>query len=489
MKMFGRAPLGVALGILLASSSVGQQQEAVPPPIGDQVLDVIGTADWHRAHWGIDVRDAATGERVLGHNAERLFVPASNLKLVVAAAAAHLLGADFRYATEFFRTGPLNGETIEGDLVVYGTGDPNLSGRFDRPMTADLEAFADSLLGRGVRRIEGGIVADVSHWRHEPLHMDWEYYDMRWWYAAPTGPLGFNDNAIDFTIRPGEPGAPAEVSWKPETDSFVFLNKARTSAAGGDATWDFDRIPGTDTIFAYGEMPADARAKTEHFSVRDPALFFGLMLRQVLHERGVEVVRPGVKVIRDRLESGGAEREPLFTYWSRPLPDVLGPILLRSQNWFAEQLLKTLGREISEEGSWEAGLEVVETYLREDVGLDALDFSLRDASGLAGGNLITPAALTEILVHLHGTEAGELVWDALPASAEAVGSLRARFLELPGRVRAKTGHIRNVDSLTGFVRTASGRLLAFSVIVNGTPATSAATIDAIDQVVRLVAKM
>ncbi len=477
------------VGVAMFSPLAAQNQAVETAPLTDQVLDVIGSGEWRRAHWGIDVRDAATGEEILSHNGDRLFVPASNLKLVVSSVAAQLLGADFHYHTSFFRTGPVVDGVLKGDVVVFGTGDPNLSGRFDRPMTADLEAFADSLAKRGISRIAGGIVADVSYWKDEPLHGDWEYYDLNWWYAAPTGPLGFNDNAIDFTIRPGPPGGPARVTWKPEQAPFVFENRSRTVAPGAEATWDFRRVPGTDTIFAYGDIPADARPETEHFAVRDPGEYFGAMLRSTLEAKGIDVDEEEVRVVRDAVAGALEDREPLFTYWSRPFQDVIGPILLRSQNWFAEQLLKTLGRELEGEGSWKAGLTIEEAYLRDEVGLDTLSFELRDASGLSAGNLIAPSALTRLLSHLYGTPAGKLVWSSLPVSGSPDGSLRARFLDIPGRVRAKTGHIRNVDSLAGYLTSDSGRVVAFSVVVNGTPANSETTRDAIDRVVRILARM
>jgi D-alanyl-D-alanine carboxypeptidase/D-alanyl-D-alanine-endopeptidase (penicillin-binding protein 4) len=488
IRSYPRTAALALLGGVLGTGPV-HAQAAATEPLGGQVLDVIASGEWHRAHWGIDVRDAATGAEVFSYNADRLFVPASNLKLVVAATAAHHLGAEYRYTTSFFATGPITDGVLEGDLVVVGTGDPNLSGRFDRPMTGDLEAFADSLRARGVWRIAGGVVADVSTWADEPLHPDWENYDMSWWYAAPTGPLGFNDNAIDFTIRPGAPGTPARVTWKPETRAFVFANRSRTVRAGEESDWDLARIPGTDTIYVYGDVPADARARTEHFAVRDPGAFFATVLLETLLANGIEVGNAQVRVDRDPVAAALSEREALFTYASRPLTDVIGPILLRSQNWFAEQLLKTLGREFRSEGSWEAGLDVERSYLRDEVGLDTLAFQLRDASGLSAGNLMSPAAMARLLVHVRGTDAGAIVWDALPVAASEEGSLRARFTDLPGRVRAKTGSIRNVDSLSGYLEADSGRLLAFSVIVNGTPLSSARTRDVIDRVVRILARM
>jgi len=166
---------------------------------------------------------------------------------------------------------------------------------------------------------------------------------------------------------------------------------------------------------------------------------------------------------------------------------VIGPVLQTSQNWFAEQLLKTLGKEVRGEGSWDAGLKVETEFLRDVAGIDTTEFRLRDASGLSTGNLVTPAALTRLLRHIATSPRQRVVLEALPVSAAQTGSLRTRFTDLPGRVRAKTGSVRNVASLSGLVRTDAGRELAFSIIVNGSGLPTGRVTEAIDRVVRQLA--
>jgi D-alanyl-D-alanine carboxypeptidase/D-alanyl-D-alanine-endopeptidase (penicillin-binding protein 4) len=152
------------------------------------------------------------------------------------------------------------------------------------------------------------------------------------------------------------------------------------------------------------------------------------------------------------------------------------------------ELLKTLGREVKGEGSWRAGLEVEQEFLRDVVGIDPAAFHLRDASGLSTGNLITPAALNRLVRYLATSPRARPALDALPVNAGATGSLRNRLTDLPGRVRAKTGSVRNVASLSGLVRTDSGAELAFAILANGTGLPGSRLTAAIDQVVRLIAR-
>ncbi|HSJ13771.1 MAG TPA: D-alanyl-D-alanine carboxypeptidase/D-alanyl-D-alanine-endopeptidase [Longimicrobiales bacterium] len=453
--------------------------------IAARLAAVLDTGAMARVHWGIDVRDASTGQVLFGRNAHRLFIPASSLKLVVAAAAAHHLPASFRYRTTFLAGGPLRDGVLEGDLIVRGRGDPTISGRYEPAMTTLLAAFADSLRARGVRRISGAVVADETEWPYQPVHGDWEAYDLNWWYAARVGPLGFNDNAVDFRVAPGAVGQRARITWQPDTRAFHFRNDTRTVAAGRPTTLDFDRVPGTDSIFAYGEIPADASARTESFAVRDPAHYFAMVLAEQLARAGIAIDSAHVRISRPpQLPARGTV---LFEYLSPPLARIVGPVLQTSQNWFAEQLVRTLGHEVSGEGSWAAGLAVERRFLSDVVGIDSATFRLRDGSGLSGGNLITPASLSRLLVHVRRDPRQQVVRDALPVSAAETGSLRRRLQDLPGRVQAKTGSIRNVDSLSGLLRTDSGRELAFSIVANGSGVSSARMRNVIDAAVRILA--
>ncbi|HEU0014511.1 MAG TPA: D-alanyl-D-alanine carboxypeptidase/D-alanyl-D-alanine-endopeptidase [Longimicrobium sp.] len=455
--------------------------------LNERIEAVLRRPHLRRTHWGIEVRDAQSGRVLYARDADKLFIPASNLKLVVAAAAAHHLDPEFRYRTTLHATGPVRGGALQGDLVVRGSGDPTISGRYFDGRTAVLEGLADSLRARGIRRITGGIVADESAWDAEYVRGDWEAYDLRWWYAAPVGALGFNDNAVDFRVEPGAGvGQPARISGSPASAAYTLVNATTTVARGRPHTLDFERVPGTDRIRAYGQIPLGTATRTESFAVREPARWLGTVFREVLAQEGITVGRREVHVVSHPAASPAAGAAALVEYRSPPLPRVIGPILLNSQNWFAEQLAKTLGREVRGEGSWSAGLAVERDFLSRVVGIDSADFVLRDASGLSSGNLVTPRALVALLDHVRRTPRQRIVREALPVSGRS-GSLQRRLEDLPGRVAAKTGYIGNVDTLSGFLTLADGREVVFSILANGSGQPSSRMKEAIDDIVRAVA--
>lgn len=449
-------------------------------------LHRVADGDLERAHWGVAVYDLDARRWVTLHNADRWFVPASNQKLVVSAVALERLGPGFTYRTSVYAGGPIEDGVLRGDLVLYGRGDPNLSGRHAPGMLSIFEALADSLAARGVNRVTGDLVADESHWDDESTRGDWSIYDVLWWYAAPVGALGFNDNSIDFRIRPGpEVGAPPIVEGEPRSSFYTLENRAVTGPRGSPTTFDLTRVPGTNHVVAFGSLPLDGPTWTEYFAVTDPARYTGTVLREVLERRGIRI-GGGVRTVSDPALSAVAAGDtiPLASHTSPPLAKVVEAINSRSQNWHAEQLLKTLGRELAGRGSWEAGLEVERATLAA-LGIDTLDFELRDGSGLAATNLATPRGLVKVLARARSRSWGAVFEASLPVAAET-GSLKRRYhgTSGAGRVRAKTGFIENVYALSGYLTTLRGRDLAFSVIVNGTGAgMDEEALDAIDRLV------
>jgi D-alanyl-D-alanine carboxypeptidase/D-alanyl-D-alanine-endopeptidase (penicillin-binding protein 4) len=434
-----------------------------------------------QAQWGIEMRDAATGRLLYARDAERRFIPASNLKLVVAAAAAHHLPAGFRFRTTLLGTGPVVNGTLRGDMVLYGRGDPMISDRYFPTRAAVWEMLADSLRARGITRVSGAVVADESWFDTEYVRGDWETYDTRWWYGAPVSALGFNDNSIDFRVE-GAPGRP-RITWEPRS-SYVTLENAATTAAG-PATIDFERAG--SGVRAYGTLPAGAAPRTEHFAVASAARYAGTTFRETVERRGIDVATDEVRVVSDPARSPARGATVLAEHRSPPLAQAIGPILLNSQNWFAEQLLKTLGREVRGAGSWDAGIAVERAFLTSVVGIDSADFVLRDGSGLSAGNLVTPRSLVRLLAYVRRTPRQSVVREALPVSG-GKGSLSARFTDLPGRVRAKTGYIGNVDSLAGYLTLADGREVIFAIIANGSGQPSSRMKAGIDDIVRAAAR-
>jgi D-alanyl-D-alanine carboxypeptidase/D-alanyl-D-alanine-endopeptidase (penicillin-binding protein 4) len=460
---------------------------AAVPTLAEKIEAILERPAVERALWGIEVWDPARGEAIYRHNAEKHFVPASNLKLVVATAGAHLLGAEYRYSTTLYATGAIEGGVLRGDLVVYGTGDPMLSARYAPTLTSIFEAWADSLQAHGVRRIRGGIVADQSAWDTVYTNGDWSEYDLLWWYAAPTGALGYNDNSINFRVAPGETvGAPAKITAEPRSSFYRFDNRTTTVAAGAPQTLDFSRVPGTNRIFAYGEIPFGTASGTEYFAVVDPARYTATVLKEVLERKGIRVGRSEVRVHSDAATSPARGAREIFVHHSPPLPQVVLPILRTSQNWFADQLLKTLGKELRGEGSWQAGRAVERDFLVRTVGIDSAAFVLRDGSGLSSANLITPHALVQLLAFARTMPESAVVREALPVSGQP-GSLRTRLTDLGGRVAAKTGYIYHTDALSGYLTLDDGRELIFSIIANASGSPSAQVKAAIDDIVRAVA--
>jgi serine-type D-Ala-D-Ala carboxypeptidase/endopeptidase (penicillin-binding protein 4) len=434
----------------------------------------------------VEAYDPGTRRVLYARDAEKLFVPASNLKLVVTGTAARTLGAAYRWRTSVYGTGAVSDGTLRGDLVLFGRGDPTLSGRYGASRTAGLEALADSLRAHGIRRVTGDVVGDQSWWDDDLIRGEWQSYDLLWWYGAPVGALGFNDNSVDFRIEPGPAvGQPARITWQPQSAYVRLENRTRTVARDQPQTLDLRRGSTPGSIVAYGETPLGAGLRTEAFAVDDPARYTATVFREVLIARGI-AVDGGVRVNSDPSRAPSASAVALAERLSPPLPEVVAPILLRSQNWIAEMLLKTVARERRGRGSWDAGLAVEREFLERDVGVDSTAFRLRDASGLAGENLITPHAFVQILDYVWRTPGEALVKAGMPV-AGSPGSLQARFPDLTGRVRAKTGYISNVDSLSGYVTLADGREVVFSIVVNGTGLSSSRVRTAIDDVVRAIA--
>lgn len=447
-----------------------------------------------RAHWGILISDGS-GRTLYGANADRLFVPASNMKLVVTAAAVALLPPDYRAVTSIYATGPVADGVLDGDLVVYGRGDPTFSTRcygIDTTLAGACESawdridsLAAQIAAHGVRHVRGAIVGDGSYFDGQVLHPSWESYDLNWWYAAPVSALGFNDNSVDLTYRPGRsPDAPVSIDIAPNVGLFTLENRTRTLPAGERRTIDFFRTPGTHHLWAEGGLSVDARERTEYFAVPDPNLYFAAALRTALGRAGVSVGGPTLATSDSLRYATWRDTPPIAEITSRPLGDFIFPVLNSSQNWFAEMLLKTLGRIASGEGSWGAGLAVERAFLIDSVGLDSTAFWLSDGSGLSAGNLASPSALVSLLRYMDTHPRRDVFRAALPQSG-AVGSLRRRFVgtRLEGRVFAKTGSIFHVNALSGYIDRPDGERLVFSVMVNNHAARSTDVLAAIDSVV------
>src|SRR2546423_1815730 len=307
--------------------------------------------------------------------------------------------------------------------------------------------------------------------------------------AAVPLPADYRGTPRRYANRPREAGvgAPAVITWSPDLSLVTLENRARTVPADSSSTIgdNFFKSGGGWSIRAEGTVALGRKPWVESVAVPDPNLYAARALATSLGRKGVAVTGGAVGTT-DSLAYRAARccGSPLVEYRGRPLPDVIFPILNTSQNWFAEMLLKVLGREVKGEGSWTAGLDVERRFLTDSVKIDSTAFALEDGSGLAAGNLVTPHAFAQLLAYMHRHPKGAAFVAALPHAGQP-GSLLKRFAGTPleGRVIAKTGSIDRVNSLSGYIEQPNGRTVTFSVQANGHAVPYQQMLNQIDSVV------
>jgi len=464
--------------LILASLTISSTLQG--QSLDRRLTRLLDAPPFNRATWNVFVQDDR-GRVLFNRNGDRFSVPASNTKLVVSATAAVLLPADYRVRTSIYANGTVSDGVLQGDLILYGRGDPTWSqrcfgidtlaaGACDSTWTA-VDAIADSVKAKGIRRVTGRIVGDGSYFEPQIVHWNWGSFDLNWWYAAPVSGLGFHDNSVDFHITPGAAeGQPPKITWNPDLGMIGFENRARTGPADSGSTIgdNFFRKPGTLDIWAEGTAALGRSPWIESFALPDPNLYAARALAASLQRKGVSIEGGAASTTDSMAFRAVRLSTPLAEYLGRPLTDIIFPILNTSQNWFAEMLLKILGREMEGEGSWEKGLEAEKRFLIDSVKIDSTAFALDDGSGLSAGNLVTPHAFVQLLDYMYRHPKKAPFIAALP-HAQQPGSLLRRFVGTPleGRVLAKTGSIHRVNTLSGYVERADGRRFTFSIQANG----------------------
>jgi len=460
----------------------------------------LDTAPFNRQLWGVALVDEK-GKLLYGRNADRMFVPASNTKIVVSAVAAALFDPDFTVRTSLYGSGPVINGVLQGDLVLYGRGDPTFSqrcyaidttvaGACDTLPGQKLDDLAAQLARAGIRSVSGDVVGDGSWFEPLLVHPAWENYDLNWWYAAPVSGLGYNDNSIDIKYSTSDTvGPPVTLIFAPDFGDVTLENRTRTVARGEDETIDFYRTAGTLSVWAQGNVEAGRKPRTESFALPDPDMFAARALRAALAARGIAVMGDTRSTTDSMAYEIVRRGTPLAEVTSRPLKDWIFPILNTSQNWYAEMTLKQLGKQFGRAGSWDEGLRVERRFLIDSIGVDSTQIALSDGSGLSASNLVSPLAFTQILRFIRTHPRAATFTAGLPQSGLR-GSLKNRFVGTPieGRVHAKTGSISRTNTLSGWVELESGKVVTFSVQANHHTQRGTAILAQIDSVVVDMAK-
>lgn len=442
---------------------------------------ILAAPGWDTDAYGVLVVSLDRGDTLFSLHADRPLTPASNTKLFSTAAALHYLGPDFRYATYLLADGPIRDGVLEGDLILYGTGDPSISGRMLPGTVSALEALADSLVARGIHEVQGAIIGDGSYFDNTWIGPGWQDNDLDAAYGAPVGALSIAENVVSVRFRPGRVGGAAQLGTLPATRGLALVNRVTTVSSGATHIA-FTREEGK--LVATGRIRRESGGIVRTLPVVDPANFAAAALSAVLAERGVEVhgeVRTVVAAKDSRVvfSGGGAagSRPPevIGTHRSPPLSEIVSVTNHVSHNLFAEALFKTVGRVVRGEGTFDAGAGAVLAFLESDVAAAPPVITQIDGSGLSRNNLVTARTTIRLLDQMRHSDVWEWFLASLPAAALPDGlERRMRGTEAAGNLRAKTGTIRRVSALSGYVTTRDGELLAFSIFSNGVPSTARA---------------
>lgn len=508
-----RIPLLVFLALLW----VGPFATAASKPSLQQRIDqILAQPEVARGFWGIEIVSLPSGKVLYARNEHKLFTPASNTKLFTTAAALALIGPDYRFRTTVESTGTLDKYgRLTGDLILVGRGDPNLSGRIlpynlhterDSQPIKVLTNLADELVGKGLKFVDGDVVADDSYYAFERYGEGWSQDDLVWGDGAPVSALTINDNVVVVNILPADHiGDRAFVSVAPFADYYRIDNRIITTPAGtGPRKLYINREPGSRTITMWGNIPVDDPGAKEALAIEDPADFAAQLFRQLLEERGVvvyghtrshhtELASLSTVTVTSLASRGGGsggssapqdQRVVLASYQSQPLSEDLTVINKVSQNLHAELLLRLLGREKGNAGTIENGEEVVRSFLTQKVGISPDEFVFYDGSGLSRENLVTPHAIVQLLEYASAQPWALLYQGTLPV-AGVDGSLADRFKGTPGmgRIQGKTGSLNHVNALSGYATTLKGQKLVFSILTNNHHLPNPQALDTIDRII------
>src|SRR6266550_3813177 len=292
-----------ALGSLLAQSANATPSVATLAELQTRIKEHLSQPRFAPALWGVKIVSLDSEKTLVEHNAEKLFKPASNAKLFTGALALDRLGPEYRIKTSFYAAArPDSDGTLHADLIAYGRGDPSLAARFNNgDYGKSLEALVAALVMAGVKRIEGDLIGDESHFRGPPFGSSWAWDDLQNYYGAEVSALTQEDNVVDLVFKPGaKTGAPCLIVVQPETAFLTFINRTKTVDRGGQRAITLYRPLGENITYVSGQLPLGTNY-TDAVSVHNPALWFVTRLKQTLEQRGVTVSgRPRVMNWLDR---------------------------------------------------------------------------------------------------------------------------------------------------------------------------------------------
>lgn len=478
-----------------------------------RIAEILRKPELAAAMIGIKVTSLDSGQVLFEENAHKLLRPASNMKIYTVAAALDRLSPDFRFNTSVYAPAKPDAQgVIQGNLTIYGRGDPSMAARFNNgDYFKGIDDLATRIAAAGVKRVQGDLVGDETYFTGSRYGSGWEWEDLTWYYGAEVSALAVNDNALDLFIKPGtQVGAPALVTTGPPDPLLTIANRVKTAAKGGKRELTIHRDLNGGTLEVSGTIPLEDKGYSGGIGISHPALLFVYLLRSALAQHGVTVTGQSrtAGAVNQSLLTGGATlssanpgnsvNDPtaaveITSMQSPPFSVVAATTLKPSQNLYTEMILRTIGKMAVTSGistardSEDAGHDVVKTFLKE-AGVNPDSLVLSDGSGLSRNDLVTAEASVQLLTYMSRHKYAAAFRDALPI-AGVDGTLRNRLkgTVAENNVRAKTGTLASATSLSGYLTTAAGEKLVFSIMVNNYPADAEPNKVCIDPIAVLLA--
>lgn len=488
----------LCFSILFASAAgqTAQLERQLPKPaslaeLQAAIAALLDQKKFSAARWGLLIK-TAEGATLFERDADKSFMPASNMKLYTTAAALDAFGPEYKFKTSVYATKPLGkrGE-LRGDLILYGRGDTNLSPRFDgndperydelkpAPRITAIESLADQIKAAGIRMIHGDLVGDDSYFAGDLIGSSWEWDDLQFYYGAEVSALTVNENVVTFTVTPGRRiGDKPVISVQPSTQYVQIVNNAKTVASGPTRIGVYRPLDSNRVEF-FGTISLRAGEDDIDIAIHDPAMYAATLLKEALERRGIKLmgrIRRMDAVARIEHPFDESKLTEIAQVQSQPMSEILKVVNKESQNMHTEILLRQLGALRGENPGLDEygrprptatmGNEVRRKFL-EKVGADLQPLSLRDGSGLARQNLIAPRATMRILEYMLTHPYADAFRASLPiAGLDGTLKRRMRNTAATNNLRAKTGTLTGVNALSGYLTTKRGQPVLVSLVGN-----------------------
>jgi len=446
-----------------------------PAQLSDKISAITNRSEFRRSRWGILVQTLGDRQTLYAQDAERYFIPASNLKLLTTAAVLEVLGDRYTIRTSVYQT---NSDNVV--LRVVGRGDPSLT-------DAELDQLAKQIRDRHITQINQ-LIADDHYFQGDAINPTWEWEDVQSGYGAPVNSLILNENLIGLTLFPQSLGQPLRVVWDDPAEGtrWQIDNRSRTVAATAEESVQVGRDLERSQLNVRGQLRVGSKPETAAIAITQPSRYFLQRFKQALRQRGIQVAQSFVAT--EPTETQGAE---IAAVESEPLAKLIAEVNQQSNNLYAESLLRTLGvtQSPQADSSLDAGLEAMKKALFQ-LGIDSASYNLVDGSGVSRHNWVTPETLVQTLQGMARSPNSAVYRNSL-AVAGRIGSLQNRFLDTPvaGKFQGKTGFVSGSTALSGYLEPPDYSPLVLSILINQFDRPTEEIREAIDEIVILLAQL